>query len=103
MTTLPDGFSVKEGPRDQRTWLRDGVGALVIARPFPIPGFSQTGWEVTLISTTGAATFTIRYDELEKLAVWHCRSMASLLDTVVMSASDANEDVDRLRGSWVNA
>lgn len=82
---LPDGFEIIEKPNGDRWWVRNNRSYL-IAKPHPIPGFSQTGWEVSLIGGPGSATFTIRYDELEKLAVWHCRSMSALLDTVVMSS-----------------
>jgi len=85
MTTLPDGLTATEDERGRRTWLR-GDYMLVAAEPFPIPGFSQNGWTVTLVSHHGATTITIRYDELEPLAAWHCRSMADVLDTVVKSA-----------------
>jgi len=82
VNSLPDGFSVKEETGGQRSWVYEDK-AYVIARPFPVSGFSQYGWEVSVISLSGAATITIRYDELDLFAAWHCQFMAKVLASAV--------------------
>lgn len=81
---LPDGFEIIEKPNGDRWWVRNNRSYL-IAKPYPIPGFSQSGWSVTLMSPFGAAHITIRYDELEPVAIFHCRMFAGMLDALVVS------------------
>ncbi len=81
---LPSGFEIIEKPNGDRWWVRD-ERAYVIAKPFPIPGFSQTGWSVKVMSPFGFADITIRYDELEAMAAFHCQMFAGMLDALVVS------------------
>ncbi len=75
---LPDGFTVKEYPGGVRWWMRDGH-AFVIARPHPIAGLAQTGWQVSLINVHGAVTVHIPADELDHLAAWHCQAASDVV------------------------
>lgn len=72
-TTLPEGFRVTVDTDSGRVWRRDGVGPVVIAKPYPIPGFSQAGWVVELINPDRVSVEVgIRHDELDALAASWC-------------------------------